>query len=80
MVKIMELRSWINIELLVWKWLSENTIAIGLLEENIDKIDWYMLSMNPNAIRLLESNIDKIHWRNISINPSIFEEKQYYLK
>jgi len=32
-----------------WCYLSGNSNAIHLLEQNLDKIDWTALSGNPNA-------------------------------
>ena len=38
-----------------WYWLSANSNAIHLLEQNPNKINWNSLSLNPNAIHLLEA-------------------------
>ena len=40
-----------------WGFLSINTNAIHLLEQNPDKIRWDWLSQNPNAIKLLEQSL-----------------------
>ena len=66
----MKLLDWIDIEKLVWCWLSLNPNAIHLLEKNQDKINWSWLSLNPNAIHLLEQNQDKINWEWLSETPS----------
>lgn len=52
-----------------WNYLSMNSEAIDLLEQNLDKINWY-LSGNPNAIYLLSQNLDKIDWIHLSGNPN----------
>ena len=54
-----------------WTWLSENSSAIHLLEQNIDKINWTALSRNPNAIHILEQNVDKIDWFWLKISDII---------
>ena len=66
---------------LLWTCLSENPIAISILEQNIDKVDWYYLSGNPNAISILEQNPDKICWDNLSSNPNAIQllEENYIL-
>jgi hypothetical protein len=43
-----------------WNYLSKNSSAIPLLEQNFDNIDWDFLSLNPNAIHILEKNLDNI--------------------
>ena len=69
----LKLRDWIDVDELVWEFLSLNPNAIHLLEKNLDQIYWEQLSENPNAIDLLERNFDKIDWVGVSKNPSIFE-------
>ena len=53
---------------LCWRLLSENPIAIPLLEKYPHKINWLFFSRNPNAICLLASNPEKICWKNICMN------------
>ena len=48
-----KLRDWIKKDNLNWSFLSENSNAISLLENNQDNIDWYYLSTNLSAIYLL---------------------------
>ena len=64
-----KLRDWIPIEKLNLKYLSRNSNAIPILEQNMDKIDWELLAYNPNAIHLLEKNMNKINWNILSSNP-----------
>ena len=40
-----------------WGFLSINTNAVHLLEQNQDKIDWCYLSANKNAIRAFKSEV-----------------------
>ena len=74
------LRNWIDQTKLLGSYLSMNSNAIPILEQNPDKIDWFWLSLNPNAIHLLEQNPDKIDWTSFSGNPAIFEEEDYLCK
>ncbi len=39
------LRPWIPLDKLDWFWLSANSAAIHLLEQNPDKIYWHQLSL-----------------------------------
>jgi hypothetical protein len=59
------LHSWIDINRLNWKTLSNNYNAIDILKVNQDKINWINLSSNLNAIDILKSNLEKINWKNI---------------
>ena len=55
-----KLRSWIDINKLIFFDLSENPNAMYLLEENPDNIDWTSLSKNSSSIHILEKNKDNI--------------------
>ena len=54
MGNIYKLLSWIDLDDICWKRLSENPNAIYLLEQNQNKINWVFLSRNLKAIYLLE--------------------------
>ena len=69
-MNFLNLREWIEIDKIDWKYLSINPNAIHLLEQNPEKINWDKLSSNINAVDLLEKNIDKINWGYLSRNPN----------
>jgi hypothetical protein len=58
-----------------WDYLSENPIAIELLEEYKDDINWGTIcnNSNPKVLKLLEKKIkkepDDIEWEELSSNP-----------
>jgi len=58
-----------------WDYLSENPIAIELLEEYEDDINWGTIcnNSNPKVLKLLEKKIktepDDIEWEELSSNP-----------
>ena len=72
MTDIYKLRSWIDINNILWDYLSEIPNAVHLLEQNIDNVYWTYLSRNQNAMHLLEKNMDKIDWHYLLRNPNIF--------
>jgi hypothetical protein len=59
-----KLRDWIDEKKLDWRYLSQNPLAINLIEKNLEeggnKVDWTWLSYNPAAIHILEKNQDKV--------------------
>jgi hypothetical protein len=66
------LLDWIDVNKLIWLYLSLNPNAIDLLTANQDEIYWTHLSLNPNAIDLLTANQDKIVWHMLSSNPNAY--------
>jgi hypothetical protein len=64
-----ELRDWIPLEKLDFRFLSSNPNAMELLLENPEKINWSRLSSNPSAIQLLEKNKNEIDWFRLCDNP-----------
>ncbi len=53
-----------------WWILSQNPVAIPILEKNLKSIDWKNLSLNPNGLQILEKHSIKINWSNLSQNPN----------
>jgi len=49
-----------------WSYLSRNSNAIEILEDNLDKINWYLLGTNRNSnintLNLIKKNQNKIDW------------------
>jgi hypothetical protein len=66
------LRSWIDPNLLDYKYLSLNENAMDFLKENVDKIVWNIIQLNKNAVDFIneDEHKDKIIWRCISSNPN----------
>jgi len=52
-----------------WKELSENRLAIKILEENQQYINWNNLCKNAGAFDLLNANKNKIIWSSLAGNP-----------
>lgn len=70
LLKMWELKSWVDPSKLCGFYLSDNKNAIDYLTINPYLIDWKNISKNESAIDLILQNKDKIDWHYLSLNKS----------
>ena len=51
---MLKLRDWIDINKIDWHWLSLNSNAISLLEENKNKINWVEIIFKSKCNRIIK--------------------------
>lgn len=56
-----------------WQNISENPLAISIINKNPEKVDLWYLSSNPEAVHILKENLNELNWERLSSNPSALE-------